>query len=351
MIRESESRHIARCIQSAHSCSVLGLSNMGKSNLLRELCIPAVRDALFHERADDYLFAYVDCNQMADRTDNALHEAALRSTISTLRRAGAQDQLLRALHRLHGEIAQPGATIRSSLAFDSAVRMVCEESDRMLVLLFDEFDEPFEQLDGRTFLNLRTIKDAHPGAIAFVAATARPLREIRSDNDSSQFSELFSTHAVWLGFSSHTDALEIAAEVAEAALSIRQAAVEKQNLDFIVSVAGGHAGLIKCVTDAWLRIASGMPDSAHEDAQDRVRKSLDSDQNAHNECARIWKQLTRTQQDALIDSFAGRSAEPEALEQLRTMRIAPNSASDVWIGSVWCAFVNGQARTRQSALP
>lgn len=356
MIRESESRYITRCIQSARSCSVIGLSNMGKSNLLRELCSHDVRNALLQDRADDYLFVYIDCNLMASRTEQALHEATLRNIISALRRAGAHDQLLKDLAELHREIVQPGSPIRSPLAFDSAVRLVCEESERMLVLLFDEFDEPFEKLDGRTFLNLRAMKDEHTSALTFVTATERPLHEIRSDNDSNEFAELFSTREVWLGFTSHTDAVEIAAEAAiEVSASLDGITIDKPALNFIVSAAGGHAGLIKAVTEAWLRIAAGVPENAREEAQNMVLQALDSESTVRNECVRIWKQLTPVQQDVLVDFYEGRgegrSIDRETLDLLRTMRMTNGNHGDVLIGSVWRTFVRRQGLTRPGSRP
>ncbi|MCX6018491.1 MAG: winged helix-turn-helix domain-containing protein [Chloroflexi bacterium] len=353
MIREAESRFITRSVQSSRSCSVIGLSNMGKSSLLRELCSAAVRQELLQNKADDYLFVYVDCNLMASRTEQALHEATLRNVISTLRRAGVHDQLLKNLMALHQEVVQPGTPIRSPLAFDSAVRLVCEESERMLVLLFDEFDEPFEKLDGRVFLNLRAMKDAHAGALNFVTATEKPLHQIRSDNDSNEFAELFSTREVWLGFVNRDDAREIAAEAAEGA------PIEKAAVNFIISAAGGHAGLIKAVTETWLRIAAGIAEDAREDAERMVMQALDSESNVRSECVRIWMQLQREQQDALVDLIAGRSADRESLDLLRTMRLTnAGDASDggeggneVLIGSVWRGFVRRQGLTRPGVLP
>ncbi len=192
MIRETEARFIARCIQSARSCAVIGLSNMGKSTLLRDICSHEAREMLLQDKIDDYLFVYVDCNLMADRSEQAFHEATLRNVISALKRAGTQEALIGELNTLYSDVVQPSAPIRSPLAFDSAVRKVCEESERSLVIMFDEFDDPFAKLDGRVFLNLRAMKDEFNGTLSFVTATERPLFEIRSDNDSNEFAELFS---------------------------------------------------------------------------------------------------------------------------------------------------------------
>jgi hypothetical protein len=345
MIRETEARFITRCIQSSRSCSVIGLSNMGKSSLLRELCSHDARNSLLGDRADDYLFVYVDCNLMAHRTEQALHEATLRNIISSLRRAGVHTQLLQQLVTLHHEIVQPETPIRSPLAFDNAIRLVCEESERMLVLLFDEFDDPFEKLDGRTFLNLRAMKDQHAGALSFVTATERPLHLIRTDNESHEFAELFANREVWLGFVDYNDAMEIAAEAADGT------PIERQDLNFVVAAAGGHAGLIKAVTETWMRMAAGITDSAREEAHRTVLQALDSENNVRNECVRLWMQLDQAQQNALIGIVAGQSGDRDVVDQLRTMRMTDGGGADVLIGSVWRAFVRRQALTRPGVRP
>ncbi len=342
MIRETEARFIIKSIQSARSCSVIGLSNMGKSSLLRELCSAQARAELMKDKADDYLFVYVDCNLMAERSEQALHEAGLRNIISTLKRYGAQDGLLADLAALYQEVVQPGTPIRSPLAFDSAIRKICEESDRNLVLLFDEFDDPFEKLDGRVFLNLRAMKDEFVSCLSFVTATEKPLHQIRSDNDSNEFAELFSTRELWLGFVNQDDAREIAMETADGA------SISKKEMTFIISEAGGHAGLIKAVTETWMRLAAGAPEDTREEALSLVKQSLDSESNVRNECLRIWSQLSDAEQASLIALADGQPGDSETLELLRMKRLVNDrgNVEDVLLGNVWRGFVRRQGLTR-----
>jgi Transcriptional regulatory protein, C terminal len=342
MIREKESRFIVKSIQSARSVSVVGLSNMGKSNLLRELTSRQVHEALLRDRADDFLFAYVDCNLMAERSEQALHEATLRAILSALRRAGAGDALMKDLGELYQQVIQPNTSIRGTLAFDGAIRKVCEESDRSLVVMFDEFDDPFEKLDGRVYLNLRAMKDEHPATLSFVTATERPLLEIRDDRESGEFTELFNTRELWLGFVSLDDAREIASEIADGN------PISRQELNFITDQAGGHSGLIKAVTETWMRMAAGTPEDSREEALGLVKSALDSEANVRSECLRIWKLLSAAEQTTLIQFFEGAQCDVEVLDALRTKRLIQRDGGveDVLIGEVWRGFVKRQALTR-----
>ena len=103
MIRYQEIEFLMSAVRTAECASTMGLSNMGKSTLMRELCSPATRQAFLHEHNDDWLFVYVDCNLMPERSEQALHEVILRNCLESLRprrrdrrRFGAAGQVVRA---------------------------------------------------------------------------------------------------------------------------------------------------------------------------------------------------------------------------------------------------------------
>jgi len=90
MIHNQETIFLLSAVRAAECASIMGLSNMGKSALLRELCAPAVHSAYLGDRSADWLFVYIDCNLMPERSEQALHEVILRNAIESLRRVGAQ---------------------------------------------------------------------------------------------------------------------------------------------------------------------------------------------------------------------------------------------------------------------
>jgi hypothetical protein len=345
MIREREARFLFKSIQLARCASVLGLSNMGKTALLRDLCTPKMREQLLKDNADDWLFVYVDCNLMPERSEQALHEATLRSMLSTLRRSGANDELLNDLGELYQEVIQPSARIRSPLSFESALRKVCEEAQRGVAIFYDEFDDPFEKLDGRVFLNLRAIKDEYESQLSFVTATERPLGEIRNDREASEFAELFANRECWLGFLNQDDAREVANELAQ------DVKLSKDELDFIVFEAGGHAGMLKAVTEAFTRIAAGAPETAREQALAFAKQALDDEPNVSGECIKLWRQLNDNERNTLMDFFDEQTTDSIWLAELREKHLlnSESNANDAMIGNVWRSFVKRQSLTRPGA--
>ncbi len=299
MIREQDARNIATAILTGDCTSVIGFSNMGKSTLLREMCTPDARTLLLGDKKDAWLFVYVDCNLMPERSEQALHEATLRAVLSTLRREGASADLMYRLNDLYSQVVEPATPIRSPLAFDDALREVCEESGRGLAILFDEFDDPFEKLAGRAYLNLRGIKDQFRDSLVYVAATERPLAAIRDDHEASEFIELFNTRERWIGFLSHADARAVTIELAQGATP--------EDIEFIVQQAGGHSGLIDAVTGVWQRIAAGTPENARKDAYALAQQTLDNLPNVRAECAKLWSQLTDAERSALTAHLEGKA--------------------------------------------
>jgi hypothetical protein len=93
---------------------------------------------------------------------------------------------------------------------------VCQGTTPNLVLLFDEFDEPYEQIDGRAFLNLRALKDKYRERLSFVTATNRRLSSIRRGRDVDEFVELFEPFTRFLGPLGRADIDEVITWVATA---------------------------------------------------------------------------------------------------------------------------------------
>jgi hypothetical protein len=271
MIRNQEIEFLLNAVRAAECASTMGLSNMGKSTLMRELCNPAIRQAFLHEHSDDRLFVYVDCNLMPERSEQALHEVILRNCLESLRRAGATDAVLSRMDKLYEQVVQPPTPIRSPLAFNDAFNVLCEGSARSVVLLFDEFDDPFGKLDGRTFLNLRAMKDRLANALTYLTATEQPLADIRSDREATEFIELFALHSQWLGFLNSADARTVAREFA----AENGAGWQDDEIDFVVAQAGGHPGLLQGVLESFLRVAAGAPDSTRRQALSVARRAND----------------------------------------------------------------------------
>ncbi|HEY3341421.1 MAG TPA: winged helix-turn-helix domain-containing protein, partial [Anaerolineae bacterium] len=304
-----------------------------------------IRQAFLHEHSDDWLFVYVDCNLMPERSEQALHEVILRNCLESLRRASTTDAVLARLDKLYEQVVQPSTPIRSPLAFNDAINVLCDDSGRALVLLFDEFDDPFGKLDGRTFLNLRAMKDHLANALTYLTATEQPLTDLRSDREATEFIELFALRTQWLGFLNSADARTVAREFAAA----NGAAWQDDEIDFVVAQAGGHPGLLQGVLESFLRVAAGAPDSTRPQAFSVARQAFDEDTTIRRECQQLWAQLTEPEHLELMANVNNERVNADVLEQLKVKGLLARDEEDPAarpvVGEVWRSFIKRQALT------
>jgi len=192
--RPGDARYILDCIADSECCSVVGMSNVGKSGLLRMLVDPAVGHTHPRMRGDEHLFVYVDFNHMLDMTEQGFYELILRSLLDSLQRMEGLDSLLDQLRDGYSNLVQPASDFQVPLSFSHSLAAINDGLERQLILLFDEFDEPLSTLDAQIFLNLRALKDRYARTVTYVTATNQRLPEIRSQRAVEEFNELFAHH-------------------------------------------------------------------------------------------------------------------------------------------------------------
>jgi len=271
-------KSILQIVAEGECCALYGLSNTGKSPLLRTLSAPetlALYEPLAGRRG---LLVYIDCNRVVELTAPGFYEIVVRSLLESLEgNASVPPLLLSRLREQHSIITTAASVFTASLAFNNAFFEVCAHSGRNLVLLFDEFDEVYSALEDRTLLNLRALKDKFQGQLAYVTATVRPLAETRTPGD-NEFAELFTAHPLGLGLLTEPEVHHVIRQLAEGK-------PDPKTVETVVRLAGGHFGLLTVLLHA-----------AQRDPQEA---SLIEDPNARAECLKIWNQLRPDEQAAL----------------------------------------------------
>jgi len=344
LFRLSDIEFILKTAAEGFSSSIVGLSNVGKSSLLRAVCQPQVQAHVLGEQASRFVFVYVDCNLMLTLTPQGFYEVTLRAAQDILKHGDAPDDLIERLSALYGKIVEPPSDFVVPLSFNDAIDLFSEGLDRRIVFLFDEFDEPFARLDGRVFLNLRALSDRFGERLSYVVATTSPLSGRSADSDVSEFVELFVGHQLVLGMLDERETRALAADLARA----EGVTLENRELDFVVEQAGGHPALIQAVARVVVDVESGVPPLEHLEILALARERLEDDQIARAECGKLWSQLSEAEREALIDSVLDPAAklEPEALATLVANGLLIGSPPRLF-SSHFAGFVRRQRRTRQ----
>jgi len=296
VLRRMDLAFVLDCVHDARPCAIVGLSNTGKSWLLRTLCQREIQVDHLGPRIDEYLFVYIDCNSMLELSEQGFYEVVLRATRDVLTRNGVEEALLSETELHYRGVIEAEHTFHVPLSFNEAIVALSERLQRCIVFLFDEFDEPFAALDGRVFLNLRALKDRYGAGLCYVTATEKPLNATRQEADVSEFSELFAGRTRWLSVLDRDDATRII----EAQAIAEGVTLENDQVGFVLRQAGGHPGLIQAATQVLLRVEVGAPQDLRERGLTLARDTLDSAPIVHTECAKLWEQLEEGEREALM---------------------------------------------------
>ena len=313
--RNADVAYIMECIEDGDCCAIVGLSNTGKSTLLRSIPLPAVKGKYLGNRTDDYVFVYIDFNLMLELTEQGFYELILRSALAELKKLEIEQGLLDRVAASYRQLVEPANPFLVPLSFNEGLTAISEGLKQRVVLLFDEFDEPFAGLDERVLLNLRALKDKYGPRLSYVVATDQPLREPQRGAKVAEFRELFALNTLFLSTLGRDDAEQAVVQFAEE----EEVELSTDDVVFIIAQAGGHPGLLEATCRVLAEVSRDYPDSYRDQSHKLVRERLDSDISIRAECAKLWNGLTVEEQEALT-AFVSRPGEPLDPELERSLR-------------------------------
>ena len=278
--------------------SVVGVSNLGKSATLRSLTNPKVQAEYLGDAAKDYLFIYIDFNQMLEMSDQAFYELLLRCSLDAMREARVEVEVMRQVETAYTGLVAPSNAFEVPLRFAQAMSAIGDQLPQRVIFLFDEVDGPVGGIDGRVFLNLRALRDRHQDGLTYITATNRRLGQIRPDPDVAEFAELFAYHTLYISLLQDAEIAQFVARFAQE----EGVTFSDEDLAFIRAWAGGHPALLE-TTCRILGLLTGRP--VRDASQDwiihrRAAEVLAQDLNIQAECRKIWNDLTDTEQAALL---------------------------------------------------
>lgn len=325
-MRQTDIEPIVGLLNSSRCVEVTGFSNVGKSSLMRLLSHADVWLHQLGEKGGEYLPVYIDCNRMLEMTEQGFYELVLRCLQESSQVLAKNQELQSAYEAL----VAPANVFQVPLSFSNGLTAALQESQYKLILLFDEFDEPFQRIDTRVFLNLRAKKDRYGNRLVFVTATVWPLAELRPGEHSSEFGELFS-HQPWhlAPLPSHDVERYMRSFAARHSLDLTA-----EDIDFVYQWTGGHPGYLEGVShilgDAVAAMDQGSKGKAdrfvfHRGLIDQLRQ----DPTLHIESEKIWDSCTSEQQETLRFLFSGLEADPASLSQLMKLHVLVQKKEDL----------------------
>ncbi len=310
-MRHTDIQQILSILYEMRCVEITGFSNLGKSALMRLLAQPDVWVRELGEAGAQFLPVYIDCNRMLEMTDQGFYELVLRCLQESSPILAEDPELVAA----YDTLIAPASEFQVPLSFSRGLTAALSAGQGKLMLLFDEFDEPFQQIDSRVFLNLRAKKDRHGDELAYVTATVRSLADLCEGDHAGEFVELF-VHQPW------RLAPLTAADVEKYVLGYadrNSIPLQRADAEFVYQWTGGHPGML----DGVCHLLTDSLRTESEEGVDRwafhrmLAPKLHREAVLIDECEKIWHELTPPEQEALLALFAGDSADAILLGRLR----------------------------------
>ncbi|HOG48365.1 MAG TPA: ATP-binding protein, partial [Anaerolineae bacterium] len=286
--RQAEIQQLTAAAAEGRCLSLVGMSNVGKSYVLRALCqaAPAATAA----------FIYIDCNRMVEFSEQGLYELVLRCMNAGLPLQGELAPLGAELERCYGDVVSPSTHFLAHLRFNAGLAAACEQLDRPLVLVLDALDEIMQGIDDRVLLNLRALRDTYPQRLSYLTASRRRLGTARHARGAGEFAELFAQNTYFLAPLAGQAATAVVGQCArEGSLSLAPS-----DMPLLCDETGGHPALLVSVSYALSTLRQDAQATRRHLSEERVHEQLDSDAACQAECAKLWQELDQEERQALL---------------------------------------------------
>ncbi|GAB4438565.1 MAG: hypothetical protein OHK0015_32360 [Chloroflexi bacterium OHK40] len=298
---------IAR-LRAGECCSVIGVGGMGKSNFARYLQLDEVRTT---HLGDAFWVVLIDSNALVidgHPAEFALLELIVHRLIREAERRAMPATFVQELDRFHSGMLAHGGQVLAVRYLERICARLCGEYGLRVVLIFDQFEDLWRDLDARLFLNLRFLRDEFKYRLIYLTITRERLQRARARGRGDTaaveaFWELFEPHVFGLPMYNAADARLMLARIAER----RGATLDDHVITTALFLSGGHPGLLRAI---YWKLVDGAP----ADAQ-----ALLALPEVAQECAKLWGDLLPEEQQLVRRLAAGREpGDAETLAELVT---------------------------------
>lgn len=320
-MRQTDIERIVQMLFDSRCVEITGFSNVGKSSLMRMLSHADVWLHQLGEEGGSFLPVYIDCNRILEMSEQGFYELVLRCLLeSSHLLAGDQE-----LRNAYESLVAPASAFQVPLSFSNGLSAALQKGQHNIVLLFDEFDEPFQQLDARVFLNLRAKKDRYRERLVFVTATVWPLAELWPDEHSGEFGELFAHNPWHLGPLHSHDVERYVRHFADR----NNVILSSEDVDFIYHWSGGHPGYLEGISKILGQAMKELdrPNQGQREGwmlRRRLAGEIQEDSTLLTESEKIWRSCMPEHQEVLRRLFSKLEADDASQDHLMKHHILVN---------------------------
>ena len=332
-VRADDLRFLIRCIRRGECCSVVAVSNMGKSYLLRSLCSEEVRRLCADQYFPLVLPVFVDCLMTSEISMRGFYELMLERFVADLEQSEIADQRLDTIQELRIRAAETSNVGLVLDLFRRTVRTLCRQEGVRIVLILDEFEELYKELPHTAILPLRALKDRWDDALVFITGTFNRLEDLRPVTEVHEFYELFRANVRILHLLDDAD-LDV---MIECLLAEERLEPTENRVTALKRWSGGHPGLL-----AGLCRVLGRRFREDNVDYDVVFAQALSELDIELECRALWDNLEPYERSAMERIVAGEPLarwEQEGVRRLWVQRLVTSLSNPAPFGRLFELYV------------
>lgn len=303
--REGEMEQIAQWMATGESCSVVGLSGMGRNNLLGFLCTRSeVLQSYLPEYANTVALVPVDLSCMPTNDSATLYRVILRSFYWVQETFAGE--LAQVVARLYEKIWETENAFQcQSLLYE--LFFAFQQQSTQVVLVLSRFDYFCQDATPQLLNTLRGLRDSLKETVSFVVGLDQEVVYLPKPEALGEMYELLDSHVCWVGAMNVSDANFV---IHQATYMVDKPPTEKEKKQ-IRELSGHIPVLLKLVSHWWLEHRTLPP-----------AEVLAKEHHIQHRLARLWNGLTQEEQFALsaIQTWQQSSAKSKikALEKLNS---------------------------------
>ncbi len=335
---------VMQTLQAGECCSIIGAGGVGKSNLARTLADVATQHRYWGD--EPAWIVLIDSNALTfgERPDVfVVFELIIHRLIRTAEQRGLAPEFVAGLDDLYSRlISQPDPLLGLRYLERILGRLFESQGLRRLVLLFDQFEDIWANLDAQLFLNLRYLRDEFKYRLVYLTITRERLQRVRQRGRNDlvaveSFWEMFDPHVSGLSMCPMEDALLVLERIATRRGIEVDTAVARQTFE----MTGGHPALLRVLYWKLLVAKQAVLDADEIIATPEVS----------HECAKLWQDLLPEEQHLVRVIAGGDSPEDDAetLSELRLKDIVRGEPPRLF-APLFTAYVRRQASLTDNGI-
>lgn len=338
--RHAETQQIFDWIRAGESALVIGVSGVGKSNLLNHICSSNIKRKYLEDVAPYTIIIRVDFHYLPDLNDRSIYSLILEQ----LEFVENQVDLPSASHDVFEKIRQHHEALLQSKDdnlkvqryFKLAIQTLMADAKVKLVFLFDQFEQVYRDANPHLFANFRGLRETYKYRLSYIIFSRELLTNlVEMDMFREEFYELVVANITRIQLHSESDAIYALERIAQR----RGKKLPHLTNQALFKLTGGHAGLLHMTSLVVLQ----------NDLENQSEETLfDYDLLAHSsirhECEKIWLSLSIPEKH-LLSNIAWDRDIPHDKALIGTLLLKGILVNDKKLGlfsSIFCRYVHEQ---------